>query len=65
MKQRKLIFAALGVLVILIVLLVVGKKAGWIGHEFAMSVAVQKVESKTITEFITANGKIQPKTEVK
>jgi hypothetical protein len=25
----------------------------------------QKVESKTITEFITANGKIQPETEVK
>ena len=65
MKQRKLIFAALGILVILIVFLVVGKKAGWIGKEFAMSVAVQKVENKTITEFITANGKIQPKTEVK
>ena len=65
MKQKKLIFSALGVLVILIVFLVVGKKAGWIGKEFAMSVSVQKVENKTITEFITANGKIQPKTEVK
>ncbi len=65
MKRKKLIFFALGVLVILIVFLVVGKKAGWIGKEFAMSVSVQKVDNKTITEFITANGKIQPKTEVK
>ena len=30
-----------------------------------INVATQKVESKTITEFITANGKIQPETEVK
>ncbi|MEE4286753.1 MAG: efflux RND transporter periplasmic adaptor subunit [Mariniphaga sp.] len=65
MKQKKLLPFAIGLLVVIIGLLVVGKKAGWIGEEFAISVTTQKVESKTITEFITANGKIQPETEVK
>jgi HlyD family secretion protein len=65
MKKKKILPFAIGFLIIIIVLLVVGKKAGWIGEEFAISVTTQKVESKTITEFITANGKIQPETEVK
>ena len=65
MKQRKLILLALGVLVVLVVLLLVGKKTGLIGSEYALSVVVEKVDSRTITEFITANGKIQPRTEVK
>lgn len=65
MKQKKLLSFAIGLLVLIVIFLVVGKKAGWIGQEYAVSVTTQKVESKTITEFITANGKIQPKTEVK
>lgn len=65
MKQKKLLPIAIILLVLIVVFLVVGKKAGWIGQEYAISVVTQKVESKTITEFITANGKIQPKTEVK
>ncbi|WP_372931937.1 efflux RND transporter periplasmic adaptor subunit [Mariniphaga sediminis] len=65
MKQKRMVPFAIGLLVIVVALLVVGKKAGWIGKEYAISVATQKVESKTITEFITANGKIQPQTEVK
>jgi len=65
MKNKKILPIAIGFLVVIIILLVVGKKAGWIGEEFAISVTTQKVESKTITEFITANGKIQPETEVK
>lgn len=65
MKQKKLLPFAIGLLILIVVLLVAGKKAGWFGQEYAVSVATQKVESKTITEFITANGKIQPETEVK
>ncbi len=65
MKQKKLLPYAIGLLVIVIVLLVAGKKAGWYGKEFSISVATQTVENKTITEMVTANGKIQPKTQVK
>lgn len=65
MKQKKLLPYAIGLLVIVIILLVAGKKAGWYGKEFSISVSTQTVESKTITELVTANGKIQPKTQVK
>jgi HlyD family secretion protein len=65
MKQKKLLPYAIGLLVILIILLIVGKKAGWIGKELSINVAVKPVTAKTITEIITANGKIQPETEVK
>jgi len=65
MKQKKILPYAIGLVIVVIILLVVGKKAGWFGKEISISVAVQKVESKTITELITANGKIQPETEVK
>ncbi len=65
MKQKKILPYAIGLVVVVIILLVIGKKAGWFGNEFTINVATEKVESKTITEFITANGKIQPETEVK
>ncbi|MBT3383655.1 MAG: efflux RND transporter periplasmic adaptor subunit [Prolixibacteraceae bacterium] len=65
MKQKKILPYAIGLLIVAIILLVVGKKAGWFGNDFSISVATETVESKTITELITANGKIQPETEVK
>lgn len=65
MKNKKLLPYAIGVLVIAIVLLVVGKKMGWFGKEFTISVATETVKGATLTEFITANGKIQPETQVK
>ncbi len=65
MKNKKILPYAIGVLVIAIVLLVVGKKMGWFGKEFTISVATETVKGATLTEFITANGKIQPETQVK
>lgn len=65
MKQKKLLPYIIGLVVVLIIVLVVGKKKGWFGSDFTINVATQTVESKNITEFITANGKIQPETEVK
>lgn len=65
MKNKKILPYAIGILVIAIVLLVVGKKIGWFGKEFTISVATETVKSATLTEFITANGKIQPETQVK
>ncbi len=51
--------------VIAIIALLIGKKAGWFGKDVSVKVAVEKVTSKDITEVITANGKIEPKTQVK
>lgn len=65
MKQKKIVPVVIVIVVALIVLMVIGKKAGWFGKEFKISVATQTIETKTITELITANGKIQPMTKVK
>ncbi|MFV0591675.1 MAG: efflux RND transporter periplasmic adaptor subunit [Draconibacterium sp.] len=65
MKQKKLLPYLIALVAVAIIFLMIGKKKGWFGEDFTISVATQKVESKTITEFITANGKIQPETEVK
>lgn len=65
MKHKKILPYAIGLVVIAIIVLVVGKKQGWFGKDFTVSVATETVKSKTLTEYITANGKIQPKTEVK
>ena len=65
MKQKKILPYLIALVVVAMILLVVGKKKGWFGTDFTINVATQKVESKSITEFITANGKIQPETEVK
>lgn len=64
-KQKKLLPWAIGVLVLAIVLLVAGKKAGWFGTELTVKVLAGNVERQIITEKITANGKIQPMTKVK
>lgn len=65
MKNKKILPFAIALVVIAIVLLVVGKKMGWFGKEYTISVATETVKSTTLTEFITANGKIQPETQVK
>lgn len=66
MKKKKNTVLYLSILgVVVIILLLVGKKAGWFGKEMAVKVAVEKVVKKDITEIITANGKIEPQKQVK
>jgi HlyD family secretion protein len=65
MKNKKILLWAVVIVVIAVVFMVVGKKAGWFGNDFSVKVATKVAEKKTITELITANGKIQPEKEVK
>ncbi len=67
MKKRKNKFLPyiIALASIVIIVLIVGKKQGWLGKSIEIKVATEVVKSRTITEVITANGKIQPKTEVK
>lgn len=51
--------------VVVIILLIAGKKAGWFGKDMALKVAIEKVQKKDITEIITANGKVEPQMVVK
>lgn len=61
-KYKKYIYI---IAIILIVFAFIGKRAGWFGKAEIYKVSVEKVTKRTITEIITANGKIQPETEVK
>lgn len=65
MKQKKVVSTLLILGVLIIILLVVGKKAGWFGKDYKQNVSTQVIENKTITESVTGNGKIQPRTKVK
>lgn len=65
MKSKKILRWAIIFAVVFIILAVVGKKAGWFGKEEITRVATEKAEKTTIIETITANGKVQPETEVK
>lgn len=64
-KSNKLIWYLGAAAVVLIVFVIIGKKAGWIGKEEGIKVSVSKAERKTIIETVSANGKIQPEVEVK
>lgn len=65
MNTNKLLRYLIIAVIVLIVFAVIGKKAGWFGKAVTYDVATEKVAKRNITEFITANGKIQPETEVK
>ena len=65
MKSNKLLRILLIATVILIVFAVIGKKAGWFGGKVEIKVAAENPELRTITEIVTASGKIQPEIEVK
>ncbi len=65
MKSKKLFRYLLIIAVLLIIFAVIGKKAGWFGKSTVYDVAIEKVKKRDISEFITANGKIKPETEVK
>ena len=50
---------------ILIVFLIIGKKAGWFGNESTYKISTENATIRTITEVVTASGKIQPETEIR
>lgn len=65
MKINKTLRIVIVITILVVILAVIGKKAGWFGKAEIFEVAVEKGEKRTIVETITANGKIQPETEVK
>jgi HlyD family secretion protein len=65
MKNNKILKILLPIVLVLIIFAVIGKKQGWFGKALTVKVAVENAEKRLIVETITANGKIQPETEVK
>ncbi len=63
-KSKLLKLAGLTILVLLLII-IIGRRAGWIGGELTTRVTAEAAEKRTITETVTASGKVQPVTEVK
>jgi len=64
-KSNKILKWLSGIIVLLIIIAIIGKKAGWFGKANEIKVSTAIVELKTVIETVSANGKIQPETEVK
>ncbi|SHG12512.1 HlyD family secretion protein [Salegentibacter echinorum] len=63
--KKKTLFIIIGIAVVFIILLVVGKKAGWFGKSGNFKeVEITKIEALDIRETVSATGKIQPEVEV-
>lgn len=60
-KKKIIIFSVIGVVVIALVALVVMGSS----KETIITVQTEKIEKRTITQIVTATGKIQPETQVK
>ncbi|MFO7880337.1 MAG: efflux RND transporter periplasmic adaptor subunit [Bacteroidota bacterium] len=65
MSNKKLVRIIFVTAVLLIILAIAGSKAGWFGQDMGHKVACTEVEKRSIIETVTANGKVQPETEVK
>jgi HlyD family secretion protein len=64
-KSNNLLYTLIGAALLLIVFLVVGKSAGWIGKAKEIEVELSTAKRVTITEKVSASGTVQPVTEVK
>lgn len=64
-KSNKLVYALIGGLIVVILFLVIGKSAGWIGKTKDLEVEMVKASKASITEKVSASGTVQPVTEVK
>ena len=51
--------------VLILILGVIGNKLGWFGDGGVQQVAVDEVKERTISELVSASGKVQPEFEVK
>jgi HlyD family secretion protein len=65
MKNNRLLFILLGLVVVLVVGFVVAKKQGLVGQPTGTEVTAAKAGPATIVEKVSASGKVQPETEVK
>ncbi|MBK1439150.1 efflux RND transporter periplasmic adaptor subunit [Parapedobacter sp. ISTM3] len=63
-KKNTLKYVVIGA-VILLVLVIIANKMGWIGQGDVIKVATEKAEKRTVNEQVSASGKIHPEVEVK
>jgi len=64
-KSNKTIIYLIGGLVLVVILLIVAKSAGWVGKPKELEVELANAKRVTIVEKVSASGTVQPVTEVK
>lgn len=64
-KSNKLLYFLIGTVVLLLVFIIVGRSAGWIGKPKEIEVELARAARVTIVEKVSASGTVQPVTEVK
>lgn len=64
-KSNKVLYILLGLVVLLVIIAIVGKSAGWIGKTKEIEVEVTEAKHEKIIETVSASGMIQPVYEVK
>lgn len=64
-KSNKILYIGIGAVAFLILFLIIGKSAGWIGKPKTIEVEVTKAKKVSITEKVSASGTVQPVIEVK
>ncbi|WP_210515494.1 efflux RND transporter periplasmic adaptor subunit [Hymenobacter terricola] len=65
MKNNRLLYILIGLVLVLIVGYTVAKKQGWVGKPTGVEVLAAKAGPANIVEKVSASGKVQPETEVK
>ena len=65
MKNNRLLYILLGLVVVLIGGYAIAKKQGWVGKTIGTEVTAAQAGPATIVEKVSASGKVQPVTEVK
>lgn len=63
-KRNKLVYVLIGAGIV-IVIAIAGNKLGWFGRGDIPEVATEKAAKRTVTEMVSASGKVQPEIEVK
>lgn len=64
-KSNKTLYIIIGVVAVLILFLIIGKSAGWIGKPKTLEVDASKAKKVSIVEKVSASGTVQPVIEVK
>ncbi|MDX5438605.1 MAG: efflux RND transporter periplasmic adaptor subunit, partial [Pontibacter sp.] len=64
-KKSKLIPILIVALIVVLIGIVVAKKAGWIGEEEGTEIVLAEAKPADIVAKVSASGKVQPETEVK